>query len=170
MQVASTVVNIHTHPTQVVSVSKRGDVIALNYDLNISNELGREDEDDRLLRSFSYPRAKCTFLQNDISVHSEIIVLFLTRNDTVYVRVLGMDQEHGIIQIASVPLTQNTASRIQPLSALVLNLCRQSWTSHSVDLEILAYCVCDHDFQVRLKLTLSLSLYRSLESLPVTKE
>lgn len=98
-------------------MSKRGDITALDNDLNISNETDRDDKEDRFLRSFSYPRARCTFLPNDIPAVGEILVLFLARRDTIRVRVLRLAQEDGITQVASVELDHNVVSHIQPMAA-----------------------------------------------------
>ena len=95
-------------------MSKRGDIITLDNDLNISNEISRDDEEDRFLRSFSYPRIKCTFLPSDTPAVGEIMVLFLARRDAVRVRVLRLAREDGVTQVASVELNSNGVSRIQP--------------------------------------------------------
>ena len=106
------IANVNIHPTQVVLVSKRGDIITLNGDLDVSNELSCDDEGDRFLRSFSYPRARCTFLPNDIPTLGEVLVLFLVRRDAIYVRVLCLDQGDGVTHTASVELTSDTVSCI----------------------------------------------------------
>jgi hypothetical protein len=123
--VSHTIANINIHPTQVVLVSKRGDVITLDNDLNVSNEIDREDEQDRFLRSFSYPRTRCTFLPNDIPGVGEILVLFLTRRNAVRVRVLRLAQGDGVTQVASVELNPNAVSRVRQMATLVLKSYRQ---------------------------------------------
>ena len=100
-------------------------MITLDNDLNISHELGRDDEEDLFLRSFSYPRTRCTFLPNDVPAVGEILVLFLARRDATHVRILRLSQRDGVTQIASVELNSNVVSRIQPKGAPALNLCRQ---------------------------------------------
>ena len=106
-------------------MSKRGDIITLDNDLNISNEIGRDDEEDRFLRSFSYPRIRCTFLPNDTPVAGEILVLFLARRDAIRVHVLRLAQEDGVTQVVSMELNPNGVSHIQSVAASVLKLCRQ---------------------------------------------
>ena len=106
-------------------MSKWGDIIALDKDLNASNEIGHSDEEDQFLRSFSYPRTRCTFIPNDTPAIGEILVLFLARRDAVRVRVLRMAREDGITQIASVELNSNVVSCIQPRATPVLKLRRQ---------------------------------------------
>lgn len=113
-QVPYPILKIDVHPTQVVLTSKRGAIIALNDDLNISHELSCDDEEDRFLRSFSYPRTRCTFLPDDIPSLGEILVLFLVRRDTIRVRVLRVDKGDGVVQIASVELASNAVSCTQP--------------------------------------------------------
>ncbi|KAF9644503.1 hypothetical protein BDM02DRAFT_3190540 [Thelephora ganbajun] len=103
------IANINIHPTQVVLVFKRGDIIILDNDLNISNEFGCDDEGDRVLRSFSYPRTRCTFLPNETPALGEILVLFLALRDAIRVRVLRLAREDGITQVASVELNCNVA-------------------------------------------------------------
>ena len=123
-QVPYPIANISAQPTQIVLVSKRGDIITLDRDLNISNELSRDDNGDLFLRSFSYPAARCAFLPNDIQPLGEILALFLARKGTIRVRVVHLDQGGGVVQIASVELSFDTVSRIQPMAALVLSFCR----------------------------------------------
>ena len=106
-------------------MSKRGDILTLDDDLNISNQTDRDDDKDQLLRSFSYPRTRCTFLPNDIPAVGEILVLFLIRRDAIRVRVLRLAREDGITQVASVELNSNVVSRTQPRAASALKLCRQ---------------------------------------------
>ena len=106
-------------------MSKRGDITALDDDLNISSEIGRDDEEDQFLRSFSYPRTRCTFIPNDTPGVGEILVLFLARKDAIRVRVLCIAREDGITQIASVELNSNVVSRIQPRDISALKVCRQ---------------------------------------------
>jgi hypothetical protein len=124
-QVPYPIANINIHPTQVVLVSKRGDVVTLDNDLNVSNEIDCDEEEDRFLRSFSYPRTRCTFLPNDIPAVGEILVLFLVRRDAIRVRVLASSSGDGVTQIASVELNSDVVSRIQPKATSVLKLCRQ---------------------------------------------
>ena len=95
-------------------MSKRGDVITLDNGLNVSNKLSRDDEEDRLLRSFSFPRTRCTFLPNDTPAFGEILVLFLARGDVIRLRVLHLTQGGGITQVASVELTSSVVSCVQP--------------------------------------------------------
>jgi len=125
LQVPHPVANIHIHPTQVVLVSIHGDIITLDKDLNVSGQLDRDDEEAQFLRSFSYPRTRCTFLPNDIPAAGEILVLFLARRDTIFVRVLRLAQEDGITHVASVGLGSNTVSRTHPKVTSALKLCRQ---------------------------------------------
>lgn len=106
-------------------MSKRGDIITLDNDLNISNEIDRDDEEDRFLRSFSYPRTRCTFLPNDIPGVGEILVLFLARRNAVRVRILRLAQGDGATQVASVELNLNAVSCIKPMVALVLKFYRE---------------------------------------------
>ena len=93
-------------------MSKWGDIITLDHDLSISNEIDRDDDEDRFLRSFSYPRTGCSFLPNDIPGVGEILVLFLARRNAVRVRVLRLAQGDGATQVASVELNSNTVSRV----------------------------------------------------------
>lgn len=114
-------------------MSKRGDVVTLDNDLNISNELDPDDEEERFLRSFSYPRTKCTFLPNDVPAFGEILVLFLARGDVMRMRVFHLAREEGVIQVASVELNSNTVSYIRPKATSALKLCRLQQTSHVVN-------------------------------------
>lgn len=124
-QVPCPIANINIHPTRIVLVSKRGDITTLNDDLDISNELNCDDEEDRFLRSFTYPRARCTFLPNDIPTLGEILVLFLVRRNVIRVRVLHLDQGDGVAQNASVELTSNIVSCIQPKASSFLIFLQQ---------------------------------------------
>ena len=119
------IASINVHSTQVVLVSKQGDIITLDNDLSTSNETGRDDEEDRFLLSFSYPRARCTFLPNDIPAVGEILVLFLVRRDAILVRVLRLAREEGVTQVVSVELKSTVVSRIQPAVTSILKFCRQ---------------------------------------------
>ena len=119
------IASINVHSTQVVLVSKQGDIITLDNDLSVSNETDRDDEEDRFLLSFSYPRARCTFLPNDTPAVGEILVLFLVRRDAIRVRVLRLGREDGVAQVASVELKSTVVSRIQSAVTSVLKLCRQ---------------------------------------------
>ena len=105
-------------------MSRRGDIITLDNDLNISNEIDRDDEEDQFLRSFSYPRTRCTFLPNDIHGVGEVLVLFLARRNTVRVRVLHLAQGNGATQVASVELNPNAVSHFQSMATLVLKFYR----------------------------------------------
>jgi len=107
------VADIVIHPSQVVLVTKRGDVITLDNDLNVSNELDPDDGEDRFMRSFSYPRTRCTFLPNDIPPFGEIMVLFLARRDAIRIRVLRLAREDGVTQVTSVELDSNIVSYIR---------------------------------------------------------
>lgn len=78
--------------------------------MNISNDVDPDDEEDQFLRSFSYPRTKCTFLPNDIPAIGEIVVLFLVRRGIVRVRVLRLGRGDGVTQVASVGLNPNVVS------------------------------------------------------------
>jgi len=91
-------------------VSKQGDIATLDDDLSISNETDRDDDEDRFLRSFSYPRTRCTFLPNDVPAVGEILVLFLARRDVIRVRVLRLAREDGVTQIASMELNSDIVS------------------------------------------------------------
>lgn len=93
--------------------------------MNVSSELDRVDAEDRLLRSFSYPATRCTFLPNDIPALGEILVLFLARKGAIHVRVLCLSQGDGVTQIASMELNSNMVSRIRSNAIPVPKLCRQ---------------------------------------------
>lgn len=93
--------------------------------MNISNEIDRDDEEDRFLRSFSYPRTRCTFLPNDIPGVGEILVLFLAQRNAVRVRILRLAQGDEATQVASVGLDLNVVSCIKPMVALVLRFYRE---------------------------------------------
>ena len=119
------IAKIDIHPTHVVLLYKRGDIIVLDDDMNVFSELGREDAEDQFLRSFSYPRTRCTFLPNDIPALGEILVQFLARQGATHVRVLLPAQGDGVTQIASMQLNSNMVSPIQSNATPVLKLCRQ---------------------------------------------
>ena len=106
-------------------MSKLGDIITLDSDMSISSEIDRDDEEDRFLRSFSYPRTRCTFLPNDIPGVGEVLVLFLARRNAVRVRILRLAQGDGTTQVASVELNPNAVSHIQPIATLILKFYRQ---------------------------------------------
>lgn len=93
--------------------------------MNISNEIDRDDEEDRFLRSFSYPRTRCTFLPNDIPGVGEILVLFLAQRNAVRVRILRLAQGDEATQVASVGLDLNAVSCIKPMVTLVLRFYRE---------------------------------------------
>lgn len=93
--------------------------------MNISNELSCDDEEDQFLRSFSYPRTRCTFLPNGIPTLGEILVLFLVRRNAICVRVLHLDQGGGVTQAASVGLTSDTVSFIRPRATPILMLSQE---------------------------------------------
>lgn len=106
-------------------MSKRGDIIILDDSMNILNELGPDDEGGRFLRSFSYPRTRCTFLPNDSPAVGEIMVLFLARGDAIRIRVLCLTQEDGVTQVASIELNSSAVSHIQQEATPFLRLYRQ---------------------------------------------
>ena len=140
-QVPYPIANINIHPTQVVLVTKRGGIVTLDNDLNISHELSCDEEEDRFLRSFSYPRTRCTFIPNDVPNFGELLVLFLVRRDAIRVRVLRLDDGDGVTQIASVELTSNMVSCARQGPPQFSYLCRRLRISRSVNLETSVCCV-----------------------------
>ena len=123
-------------------MSKRGDIITLDNDLNISNEIGRDDEEDQFLRSFSYPRTRCTFLPDDTPAVGEVLILFLARRGVICVRILRLAQEDGVTHVASVELGSDLVSCTQPKATSILKLRRQQRTSRVVNPETSVFCVC----------------------------